>query len=167
MRTSGFTLIELAIVIVILLIGSVVVFLSISSYRSINLRTAAEKVSNDLRYAKNLSLSSTKWHGVAFQLSPVNTYNLYETDGTTDTDIKTPEKSEQDFVINLNRDYGGVFVTNVNIDGNSKIEFSPEGIPYTDKLGVKISSIGIITLATDNSSVTVRIDPETGRVYIQ
>ena len=63
--------------------------------------------------------------------------------------------------------YYGVGLSSVNIDGGGKVEFSPVGVPYTDRLGSAITSDGVITLGGGGSSVTVRIAPATGRIYIQ
>ncbi len=159
----AFTLIELVMVIVLLSIVSVVAFISITSYQSQHLYAAAERVAGDLRYAKNLALTSTKWHGVSFDVAG-DTYSLYETDGAVDTNIKDLQDPGEDFIVDLSDDYQGVTISSVDIDGGSQVEFSPLGVPYTDKTGSAIASIGIITLSND---VTVRIAPETGRVYIE
>jgi len=161
---KGFTLIELVMVIVILGIVSVVGFIAISSYQTQHLYAAAERIAGDLRYAKNLALTSTKWHGVAFDAGN-NTYRLYETDGEIDTAIKSPINPSTDYVVDLSDDYKGVTMSDVDIDDGIQVEFSPLGVPYTDKkTGNAILSVGIITLSDD---VTIRIAVETGRVSIQ
>jgi len=170
MRARGFTLIELVMVMVLLSIVSVVAYISLGSYKSHHLSAAAEKVAVDLRYAKNLALSSTKWHGVAFPVNPANTYNIYETDGTTDdTNIKSLLDPSQDFIVNISDDFGGVTISNVDIFGVRQVEFSPLGEPYTDKTdpAPDIDDTGEITLTIGDSSLTVEISRETGRIYIQ
>ena len=167
MRARGFTLIELVMVMVLLSVVSVVAFISLGSYKSHHLSAAAEKVAVDLRYAKNLALSSTTWHGVSFQSDPTNTYNLYETDGSTDTNIKGLLDASQDFIANIKDDYAGVVISSVNISGGSKVEFDPHGVPYNDKAGAVLASNGVITLSLGSSSLTVQIASETGRIYIQ
>lgn len=209
-RCRAWTLIELVMVIAILGIVSVVAFINISSYRTHHLYAAAERVADDLRYAKNLALTTTKWHGVlffeaevgliepgkrgaAYAFGPppptptttvttttlpsgvppssltlgVNQYAIFETDGTTDTIIKKPEDPDQDYVVDLSADYQGVNITSVDIDDIGRVEFSPLGVPYTDKNASPISSTGIITLSSGGASVTVRIAPESGRIYVQ
>lgn len=159
----GFTLIELVMVLALLSIVAVVAFVAIGSFQTHHLYAAAEKVAGDLRYAKNLALTSTKWHGVSFNVD-ADTYSLYETDGITDTAIKKPEDPGQDFIVDLSDDYSGVSISSVDIDGGTKVEFDPYGAPWTDKTGSAIAAVGIITLSDD---VTVRIAPETGRIYIE
>lgn len=165
-QKSAFTLIELVMVIVLIAIMAATVSVVISSYQTQHLRAAAERIASDLRYAKSLALSSARWHGAAFQAAPVNTYNLYETDGTTDTNLKKPEDMSKDFIINLVSEYQGVTLTAVNIGGGSKVEFSPYGVPFTDKNGSAIAAAGVITLSGNGSTVTAVISPESGRVSI-
>lgn len=164
---NGFTLIELIMVMVLLSIVSVTAFIAISSYRTQHLYAAAERIAGDLRYAKNLALTSTKWHGVVFNVDPANTYSLYETDGLTDTLIKKPEDPGQDFTVNLSQDYSGISISNVSISGGSQVEFNPYGAPYTDKTGSALTSTGIITLSGGGPTASVCISPESGRIDIQ
>ncbi|MFC1571385.1 Tfp pilus assembly protein FimT/FimU [Candidatus Margulisiibacteriota bacterium] len=162
----AFTLIELVMVIALLGILAVASFVAIGSFQSQHLNAAAERVAADLRYAKNLALTKTVWHGVIYNTG-TEVYEIYQTDGTTDTLIKKPEDLNQDFSVDLDNDYDGVGISSADIDSGSKVEFDPYGVPFTDKNGNAITSVGIITLSGGGSSVTVRIAPETGRVYIQ
>ena len=197
---------------VIALIGivSVVAFVGITSFQAQHLYAAADRIAGDLRYAKNMALTSTSWHGIGFSIAseslidpakpgaayafspppstptttvttttlpPVvppsslvlesNQYAIFETDGSTDTIIERPGDPGEDYVVDLSDDYQGISITNVDIDGIGRVEFSPLGVPYTDKNANPISSIGIITLSSDDSSITVRIAPQSGRIYIE
>lgn len=166
-RRRAWTLIELVMVIVLLAIVGVVSFAAIGSYRSQYLRAAAGKIANDLSYAKNLAQTSSTWHGVSFNLTPVNTYSLYETDGSTDTAIKSPQDPDQNYGVDVENDYSGVLISNVDISAGSKVEFDPYGMPYDDKTGSALTADGIITLSIAGSTLTVRIAAGTGRIYIQ
>lgn len=172
---KGWTLIELIMVMVLLGIVSVVAFINISSYRTQHLYAAAERIANDLRYVKNLALTTSKWHGVSFTSS---TYTLYETDGVIDTTLKSLISPAQGYVVNLGTDYHGVSISAlVNLAG-AKVEFSPLGVPYTDKNGFALVSTAQIVLSGTGASggcascggtafLSVYIDPQTGRIYIQ
>lgn len=158
-------MIELVMVIVLLGIIAVTSFVVIRSYQTHHLYAAAERIAADLRYAKNLALTTTKWHGASFNLL-TDTYQLYETDGATDTVIEKPEDPAEGFVVDLANEYRGVGISSVNIDGGNKVEFSPLGIPYTDRNGSAIASTATITLSSGGSSVRVQIAPQSGRIYI-
>lgn len=171
---TGHTLIELVMVTALLGIIAFVAFISITSYKTHHLYAAAERLANDLRYAKNLALTSARWHGVSFSGS---TYTLYETDGATDTNIKNPAKPAEDYVVNLLADYDDVSISAlVNLSG-SKIEFSPSGVPYNDKNGSALAAAGSVLLAGVGAGggcacgnvalLSVNIAAQTGRIYIQ
>ncbi|MFA6548526.1 MAG: GspH/FimT family pseudopilin [Candidatus Margulisiibacteriota bacterium] len=163
---KGHTLIELIIIMVLLSILSITSFIALNSYRAQYLRAAAERLVSDLNYAKNYALSSTQWTGMAFQVTPNNTYSVYTTDGVADVTIKSPQDPGRDFAVSVPADYPGVEIDSVNIGGGSKVEFSPLGVPYPDKSSAALAATGTIVLSKSGSTITVDIAPETGRVYI-
>ena len=77
-QAKGFTLIELIIVIVLLLIIGATIAPRISD---ITLQTetnmAARKIAADIRYVRQLALATHHPHGVNFDGNPVNIYSLY------------------------------------------------------------------------------------------
>ena len=164
MKLKGFTLIELVMVIVLLGIVSASAFVAISSYKCHYLMAAAEKLSSDLRYARNLALASSKWHGAVFS---GNTYTVYETDGVNDIPISNPEREGEDFIINISDNYDDVSISSVNIASGNKVEFDPYGVPFSDKTGVPISSNGFVSLLKGGNCVVVTISPTSGAVTIQ
>lgn len=161
---KGFTLVELFMVILILGLISVGVFIAIFSFRRYYLQAAAERVAADLRFARGLALTGSKWIGVAFFADPVNTYFIYETDGTTDTALPNPTDQTKNYLISLAQDYEQVVILSVLSGGGNKVEFSPLGVPYSDKEGGKLTTAAVITLSNNTDQVTVRVEPETGRV---
>lgn len=164
----AFTFIEMVMVIVLLGIVLAIGFVSINSYQTHHQRTAAERIANDLRMARNLALSSAKWHGVIFSTIN-NNYSVYSTDGTTDTLLKKTYDPGQDYIVNIASDYQNVVISSVSIGGvGVKVEFDPYGVPWTDKNGSQLGSNGIITLtAGDGSTSNILIEPNTGRISVQ
>ena len=163
----GYTLVEMMMVLVIFAILSVVVTLAIAnSIKAVQLNAASTRLASDLRYVQTTAGSSGTWHGVRFDLNPLNQYTVYTTDGSTDTTIDNPAKLGTGLVVRLGAD-NGVAIAAVNIGGGSQVEFSPLGTPYNDKTGAAIATEGVITLSKNGGSITVRITPNTGRVYIQ
>ncbi|MBU0686856.1 MAG: GspH/FimT family pseudopilin [Candidatus Margulisbacteria bacterium] len=173
-RKQAFTLIELVIVMVLLGIVAAVGFISLDSLPNQNLYAAAEKVAADLRYAKNLALSSSQWHGVKFDTWDEE-YEVYVTDGSTDTVIKKPEDPSQNFAVDLPAEFQDVEIDSVT-GISDKIEFSPLGVPYDDKNGSPFASTFTVELnygggwfgcGGSSPSIYVRVAPETGRVYVE
>lgn len=163
----GFTLVEMIMTLVIAAILSVVVAVAIAnSINAVQLNAAATRLASDLRYAQTSAGSSGSWHGVRFDLSPLNQYTIYSTDGLSDATIENPAKLGAGFVVQLGAD-NGVSIPSVNISGGSQVEFSPLGTPYDDKNLNALAAEGVITLTRNGSSLTVRITPNTGRINIQ
>jgi type II secretion system protein H len=164
---QGFTLIELVMVMGIIAIMATVAFVSIRSQTAQNLRAAAERMAGDLRYTRNLALVAAGWRGVSFSVSPVNTYQVYSTDGSTDTVLADLVDSSKDFAPDVADDYTGITISQVNIGGGSRVEFSPLGVPWTDKNGSALGSAGTITLAGGGATLSVSIAPGSGKVTVQ
>ncbi|MFA5839423.1 MAG: GspH/FimT family pseudopilin [Candidatus Margulisiibacteriota bacterium] len=165
-HSRGFTLTELVMVMVILSIIAVGSFVVISSYKTHELYAAAERIATDLRYAKNSAQSSGSWHGVLFDVSPTNTYTVYSTDGTADTNLSDPLDSNLVYTVNVYSNYRGVSITGASFGTGSKVEFNPFGTPYDDKTGSALTTAGIITLSLGSESRIIYIEPDTGRIHL-
>lgn len=166
MRSRGFTAIELIVILVIVGILSVFVFITLDPYKGIKLNAAAHKVAADVRYARDLAMSTTDWHGVKFQVDPVNQYNVYTTTGTVDANVEDPAKFGSDLVVDLNSNYG-IIISSVNLAGGSQVEFDPYGAPHDDKNGSAFTSSGNIVLGIDSQTKTITITATAGVVSIQ
>ncbi|MBI5699930.1 prepilin-type N-terminal cleavage/methylation domain-containing protein [Candidatus Saganbacteria bacterium] len=163
----GFTLIEAASVIVILMILAVGSFVYIGFTNGIKLDAAANKLAADIRYAQSRAMSYTVWHGVIFNVNPTNTYSVYSTDGSTDTVVEDPAKLASNLTVNLNTAYGAT-INSVSIqEGGNKIEFSPLGAPWTDKNGMLLSSEAGVVIGLAGQTKTITITQNTGKVNVE
>ncbi|HPQ81220.1 MAG TPA: prepilin-type N-terminal cleavage/methylation domain-containing protein [bacterium] len=163
----GFTLIE--IVFVVGIVGALAVFASaaiwnsIVSYRS---GSAVSKIIDDIRFAQQQARVRNGWFGIRFQADPVNRYNVYSTDGTTDTDVVNPANRATTLEVDLIGEYQ-VSISAVDIDGGDKVEFDPMGTPYVDKEGSALSSAGTVTITSGGTNKVIQIFKNTGRVEVQ
>jgi len=167
MSARGFTIIEAAIMIAVVGILSVITVIVISgSISNIQLGSAGDKLAADLRYAQSMAAGEGQWYGVSFEVNPTNRYTLYTTTGTVDTVVNDPNQNGHSFIVYTNTLFN--VTLNATIEGGRKVEFSPLGTPYADKNNpTGISSEGIVTLTRGTSGRTVRITPNTGRIYSQ
>ena len=167
MNKKGVTLIELVVTMVVIAILALIAFVTLEPYKGIKLRTAAEKLSLDLLYTRNLALATVKWYGVSFEADPANAYTVYLTNGTADTIINDPSQPGKDFKIYIQDVYDGVKISQVQIAGGNKIEFDPMGTPFPDKSGARLSAEAVVILSYRGLTAEVRVTPRTGRSYIQ
>jgi Tfp pilus assembly protein FimT len=166
---KAFTLIEIIVVIIIAIILSGIGIVAVNNaLKRIRLTNAAEKVASDLRYAEYMASNQALWYGISFEADPVNRYTIYTTTGTVDTvAMPDPLKPGATFVINLGTDYG-IQISSVAIGGGQRVEFRPDGTPFLDRTTASLlSAEGVVTLSNGSATRTVRITPNTGRVYEQ
>jgi len=167
-KSRGFTVIELIVIISIMAAFSVFAAAAIfGALGTFTMNSATTKLINDIRYTQQLARTRNGWYGIRFQTDPTNQYNVYSTDGSTDTNVTNPANRAQDFVIYIDDDFNGVIISGVNIAGGDKVEFNPRGMPFDDVSGTELSSNGMVTLNSGTSSQTIRIIPNTGRVELQ
>ena len=170
MRNSkAFTLIELVIVLVIVVILSRVVIVAVANQiKGIRLNNGSDKLVADLLYAQYMANGTGQWYGVSLEANPTNKYSVYTTNGSIDTIVSNPSDKTKSYTINLSTDYG-IMISAVTIEGGGKhVEFRPDGIPFTDKTAANpMSQESVVTLTNGTSNIAVRITPNTGRIYDQ
>jgi len=151
---SGFTLIELIMVVVVLLVLAAVIAPRMTGVTGTRVNAAARKISADIRYAQELAISTQTNHGVIFNASPTNTYSIYR--GTSST-IITDSFTGGAYTVQLNTgDYG-----EVTIDGGYQVEFDALGAPVTGGgTSVTISAGGLAPIRT------ITVAANTGKVSI-
>jgi prepilin-type N-terminal cleavage/methylation domain-containing protein len=167
-RMRGLTLIELSITIAI--IGALAVFAVVamtSAISSFKFNSAVAQVMFDIRYAQHLARTRNGWYGIRFQIDPVDEYNVYHTDGATDTNVTDPANTSEDLVVDVNSNYDRVTISAVNIAGGNKVEFNPVGTPYDDMAGSPLAATGTVTLSLGGSTKVIQIIKNTGRVELQ
>ena len=166
----GFTLIELVVVLIVIGIISAAAFVALNPYKVIRLESAVKKAASDLEYARSLALSTAKWHGVSFEVSPLNQYWVYEINSAARTIIENPSQAGANFIVDLAGYYSGVAISGVNFTAgglaSNRVEFSPLGVPYVDKDGVPLTQTGIVTLEFSGTSRIIQVVPNTGKINI-
>lgn len=164
---GGFTLNEAIVVMTATVVLSVVaVGVLWSSLTTYNFNAATATILNDIRYAQQQARVRNGWYGIQFQTSPTNSYHVYLTDGSTDTDVASPTNPATTLSVNISDEYS-VTISAVNIDGGDKVEFNPVGTPYVDKSGATLSSAGTVTLSAGGSNRIIQILAGTGRAEVQ
>lgn len=162
-QSAGFTLIESAMIMMVIVILSLFVFINInSSLRANRVNSAATKLAADLRYAQTLATGVGAWYGVSLEVDPLNQYSVLNNASI----IENPGNLGTGFIVNVKNDYD-VTLAGVNIGGGNKIYFNVFGAPFLTQNGTSLAAEGVITLTKDGATKTVRIAPGSGRIHIQ
>lgn len=147
---SGFTIVEILIVLAIVLIAAVIVMPVLSSAGGVQVRSAAGMLAADLEYARSMAITTGRNHSVVFDV----TGDSYQLEDDTGTIISRPFSSD-DYVVNL---------------GTGKLnKVSISSVDYTsvvfDCLGSSNNGCNIV-LATTQENVTVTVEPVTGFITV-
>jgi prepilin-type N-terminal cleavage/methylation domain-containing protein len=151
---SGFTLVEMVIVILLISILSVAVYTQLPVV-ALNIGATAQQLANDLRYAQALST----YTGQRYYLVGVsgNTYDITTAGGAAIT------MAGGGTIVTMPN--GIQFGTATNIPGGM-VGFNGRGAPIIDTSGTLLTGTGIITLTNGTQSMTISISPTTGRVTV-
>lgn len=170
----GVSLIELMMVIVIMSI-SATVFVAMSG-NSIHAQanTAAQQVSGALLFAQTCAISAQQPYQVVFD-SDAGSYEVQDVNGDViATTVNTVLGGSSDavdgvyrVVFSENSHLHGVEITSVSFDGSGIVWFDPLGTPYSGDIGSPTPlTSGSVVLSAGDNSVTISVEPVTGRVTI-
>lgn len=160
-RPYGFSILELIIALVI--IGILTIFITVAwPGSSINLHAQAAAVANDIRYAQSLSMAK----GQRFYFIKTSSTS-YQIRGADNQPIALPSGNTT-----ATLDQGTSFGNFSNLP-NNLVAFDCKGVPYVDTgfPGTSLSAVtspsspvANIPLATNEYSINLTINPETGKV---
>ncbi|UCC22682.1 MAG: prepilin-type N-terminal cleavage/methylation domain-containing protein [Planctomycetota bacterium] len=158
---SGFTMIEVLVVLVIIAIAAMMVVPMMSSAADMQLRSVSNMIAADLEYAKSMAIGKQKVYSVVFDAS-AETYQLEDPNGV----IKHPVKKGFDYVVNLASDNrtDRVDIASVDFDSTNEVKFDYLGSPYNGT-GTNLNS-GTITLQAEGMAMTITVAPVTGYISI-
>jgi len=159
---SGFTLIEIIVVIVIISIAAAMAVPMMSSADDIQLRSAANKLAADLEYAKSMAISRGKCYSIIFDESAES----YKICVMGDTDPITHPVRKGDY----QEQFGGtsrlskVEVSDADFDDQDSITFDYLGCPYSGlDMSTPLNS-GTVTLTAGDDTINVNIEAVTGYI---
>ena len=159
---SGFTLIELVIVMVILSISALIVIPMIGSASSSQLSSAADILASDLEYARSMAISRGYTYLVVFD----SANNSYEIRDETNAVIRHPVKKGFDYVVRLGpgQMFDTVTISSANFNSTNVIKFDSLGSPYSGTNAALNN--GAVVLQAATATMTVSIEPVTGYISI-
>ncbi len=153
---TGFTVVELLIVVVILSIVALTAVPMMSSAASIQIRSAANMIAADVEYARSMAISRGQNYRVVFDKNADN-YRIVDLNGNV---IQHPVKKGFTYVVDFPTEsrLSRVDITNANFNGTQTVEFDCLGSPLFG---------GTVNLQAGAVTATVSVEPVTGFVSIQ
>lgn len=159
-KNSGFTLIEILIVVMIIAIAAMITTPMMTSAASVQIRSAANLIAADLEYAKNSAIGRGQDFAVVFD-KEMESYQLFKVkDGSLET-IENPltkELYKVEFSSDVRLDK--VDIVDVDFDGTYEIRFDYMGSP------TELLTPGTIMLNAGGTDITIEVDSVTGFISI-
>lgn len=153
---SGFTVVELLIVVVILSIVALTAVPMMSSAASIQIRSAANMMAADLEYARSMAISRGQNYSVEFDKN-TDRYWIEDQAGNV---IPHPVKKGFDYAMDFRNDsrLKRVDITNAAFGGVPRVEFDCLGSPVNG---------GAVNLQAGAIIATIAVEPVTGFISVQ
>ena len=162
---TGFTLVELVIVMMILAILAAIAVPLYTSAASVQLKTAANMIASDLEYAKSMAMSTGRSFSVVFDTS-AEEYRIRDANG----DVNHPVHIGAKYVVSFAGDsrLNKVDIVSANFDSKNGVRFDYLGAPYAwDGSSASSLNNGSVQLRAEGNTLTVRVEPVTGYISIE
>lgn len=161
-QSTGFTVIEILIVVVIIAIVAMIAVPMMSSAAAMQIRSAANMIAADLEYAKSMAISRGQYFSVVFD----KTTESYRIENQAGDAIPHPVKKGFDYVVDFQNDgrLNRVDIVDADFDATSEIKFDYLGSPYNSD-GDPLNS-GVISLQAGGLTRTITVEPVTGYISI-
>ncbi len=163
-RAGGFSLVELIVVMLVISILAVLVFEKITTVlSSTRAQLAANELSVNLRYIRNMAMDQERTTRVIFSVAS-NSYAVAIYASNSFVAAIDPV-TQSHWLVAISDRFPGVALTTVNIGGSNTVYFSgTNGVPLINTNGALLTTNGIIAFDT---GLTVTIAPDTGYVSLQ
>jgi prepilin-type N-terminal cleavage/methylation domain-containing protein len=157
----GFTVVELLVVLMILVIVAMVAIPMAGSAAGVQVRSAANMIAADLEYAKSMAIARAQNFSVVFDSSQES----YQIEDSTGTVIAHPVKKGSNYVVDLpGEGLDKVNIVSALFDSTGTVKFDYFGSPYNGNDSPLNS--GVITLQTGVVTITIAVEPVTGFISI-
>ena len=155
-RCTGFTLVEVLIVIVIIGIAAGIVVPHMLETGAMSSQAAARATISDILFAQNEAIALQSTRRVVFDVD-ANAYRLTDAGGTT---LPAPSRSGRLYVVDFagDRRFEGVVLSRADFDDEAVLEFDPLGA---------VASGGQVELTAGDIRYRINVAAFTGRVTIE
>lgn len=161
-RRSGYTLIEILIVVVMLGIASAMVIPSLGSTDVLRVQSTVRAIVADINYAQSDALARQQGRALIFDTTN-NKYAIVEVRGSS-----LSPTTDTIYAVDLNneRKFHSARIQAASFDGDNILVFDELGGPVTEPGSNVPSAGGSITVVGSGSVFTINVEPYTGRVTV-
>jgi len=152
---TGFTLIEIIVVVMIIAIAAMMAVPMLSSATGMQARSAAGIIAADLEYAKNMAITHQQRYAVVFDESN-ECYRIEDQNGNV---IAHPVKKGFDYIVDFrsNPRLNNVDISTADFDSTPIVKFDYLGSAWNG-IGGALNS-GAVTVQAGGQSITVNVAP--------
>jgi len=165
-RRSGFTLIEILMVVVIMGITAAIIVPQVSPRDDMRCASAARSLMGDLLYAQSRSIALGKMHYVQFN-TVSKTYQVL--DAVSPNNVITHPVNQTAYTVTVGTGaLANVTINSASFDSNPTVAFDSMGVPYswTSAAGPVALSAGSVVFKSGANSKTVTVSPYSGEIKI-
>ena len=165
-NSTGFTLAEVIVVVIILGIAATVIIPMISDTSGMRVTSAARHISSTILFAQTSAISNQQHLQVVFD-ADAETYEVQNADGAVIPDPIIPGKNLRTDYLNDPR-LRNIKIETANFDGGAKVWFDRLGMPYSgpDKDNLNALNTGSVSVQSGDNTMTITVEPITGRILI-
>lgn len=166
-RRGGFTLAEVLVVVMILGIAAIVAVPMLGNTDQMRVESAARQLASTLLYAQTTAISSEQQYQVVFDSTGTG-YEVQDAGGNVAPDpLITTQPYRVDYA--TDKRLSKVRIASASFDGQNQVWFDRLGSPYAGTIVASPPPLtnGQVVVQAGNESITVLVEPVTGRVRIQ
>ncbi len=174
LKQSGFTLVELLIVVIILGIMATISLPMLSNSSSFQLQAAVRELDSMIQYCQNLSITKQSIYQIIIDTDN-NTLQVCDEDGnliddpgkTMPSDATDPDKYKLKRVYGSG-EYSRVSLASASFNGTTTLWFNKLGIPHSGDIDSNTPlSSGSVVFNAGNNSMQLNVEPVSGNITIQ